>query len=62
MIDPPEVFVLGPYSTNRDGKPGTEMPNKDNEQEIGGSYQIAQSIFAQGDGGLLGRGVTVSPR
>src|SRR5438128_499387 len=26
MIDPPEVFVLGPYITNMLGKPGTVMP------------------------------------
>ena len=26
MIEPPEVFVFGPYITNSDGKPGTVMP------------------------------------
>jgi cell division protein FtsW (lipid II flippase) len=26
------------------------------EREIGGSYQIAQSVFAQADGGILGKG------
>ena len=26
MIEPPDVFVLGPYRTNMDGKPGTVMP------------------------------------
>ena len=26
MIEPPEVFVLGPYITNMLGKPGTVMP------------------------------------
>ena len=26
MIEPPEVFVFGPYITNIDGKPGTVMP------------------------------------
>ena len=26
MIDPPEVFVLGPYMMNMFGKPGTDMP------------------------------------
>ena len=26
MIEPPEVFVLGPYITNMLGKPGTHMP------------------------------------
>ena len=26
MIEPPEVFVLGPYMRNMFGKPGTHMP------------------------------------
>ena len=26
MIEPPEVFVLGPYIRNMFGKPGTAMP------------------------------------
>ena len=26
MIEPPEVFVFGPYMTNSDGKPGTVIP------------------------------------
>ena len=26
MIEPPEVFVFGPYMTNIDGKPGTVDP------------------------------------
>ena len=26
MIEPPEVFVFGPYITNSDGKPGTVIP------------------------------------
>ena len=26
MIEPPEVFVFGPYIMNSDGKPGTVIP------------------------------------
>ena len=26
MIEPPEVFVFGPYITYSDGKPGTVIP------------------------------------
>ena len=40
MIDPPEVFVLGPYMTNIDGKPGTVMP----EMGVGAPAHTSSSV------------------
>jgi len=51
-------FVAGHVSHVEDRVLAWEHPFQKSlyEREVGGSYQLAQSLFAQADGGLLGKG------
>lgn len=51
------LYELRPTIQNRVAAWQTPFDTKLYEQPVGGSYQIAQSLFSQADGGFLGQGL-----